>query len=166
MNPRLFRDVMSRFATGVTVVTAEVAGETFGMTANAFMAGSLAPPLCLICIGRGAKMHTRLGSAGRFGVSFLSEDQIELAQHFAGRPVADSRPRFRRLANVPVLAASVGAVTADIVSTAACGDHTVFIGQVIESSAENHEPLVFFRGRYAGLDHEQRLEGIAPHSFW
>lgn len=166
MSPRLFREVMSRFATGVTIVTTEVDGQTFGMTVNAFMAGSLAPPLCLVCIGHAAKMHARLGAAGRFGVSFLSEDQVDLAQHFAGRPVAGSRPRFRRLADVPVLAASVGAVTADIVATAACGDHTIFIGQVVESAAENLEPLLFFRGRYAGLDREQRLERIAPQAFW
>jgi len=157
---------MGRFATGVTVVTTEVDGETFGMTATAFMAGSLAPPLCLVCIGHGAKMHARLNAAGAFGVSFLSEEQAELAQHFAGRPMAATRPRFRRLADMPVLAASVGAVAADVVGTAECGDHTLFIGQITQSSAEDHEPLLFFRGRYGGLDHEQRLEQIAPHSFW
>jgi flavin reductase (DIM6/NTAB) family NADH-FMN oxidoreductase RutF len=38
---RLFRQVMGRFATGVTVITTRLCDETFGMTANAFMAGSL-----------------------------------------------------------------------------------------------------------------------------
>src|SRR4051812_38865036 len=86
--PALFRKVMSRFATGVTVITTDVGGEVFGMTANAFMAGSLTPPLCVISIARSAKMHARLVESRRFGVSFLAEPQAPLAQHFAGRAFA------------------------------------------------------------------------------
>ena len=37
----LFRKVMGSFATGVTVITTEARGEVRGMTANAFMSGSL-----------------------------------------------------------------------------------------------------------------------------
>lgn len=163
---RQFRDAMGRFATGVTVVTVEVDGEIFGMTANAFMAGSLTPPLCMVCIDHGARMHARLTAARRFGVSFLSEHQVDLAQHFAGRPVAGLHPHFHRLGDLPVLAASVGAVAADVVRTAACGDHTIFIGEVVGFTVEDRDPLLFFRGRYASLDHEQRLQKIAVESFW
>ena len=41
----LFRRVMGAFATGVTVISTEAKGEIRGMTANAFMSGSLDPPL-------------------------------------------------------------------------------------------------------------------------
>lgn len=157
---------MSRFATGVTVITTELDGEICGMTANAFMAGSLAPPLCVISIGRHAKMHGRLLAAARFGVSFLSEQQAPLAQHFAGRAFAPLQPRFRRLADVPVLTGSVGTVVADVVNTAQCGDHTLFIGRIAELAVEDRAPLVFHGGRYGTLDCEQRLEHLATHAFW
>ena len=81
---RLFRQVMGRFATGVTVVTTQIGTETFGMTANAFMAGSLDPMLCVISINHAAQMHGRLRQAGHYGVSFLSQEQQHLAAHFAG----------------------------------------------------------------------------------
>ena len=42
---KLFRRVMGRFATGVTILPAEAEGGVRGMTANAFMSASLAPPL-------------------------------------------------------------------------------------------------------------------------
>src|SRR5690348_14030448 len=45
ITPQLFRKGMSRFATGVTVITTELNGEARGMTASAFMSGSLHPPL-------------------------------------------------------------------------------------------------------------------------
>jgi flavin reductase (DIM6/NTAB) family NADH-FMN oxidoreductase RutF len=161
-----FRKVMSRFATGVTVVTTDVDGEVFGMTANAFMAGSLTPPLCVISIARGAKMHARLAESQKFGVSFLSEQQAPLAQHFAGRAFAPVEPVFRRLGEVSVLAGSVGVVAADIVSMSECGDHTIFFGHIAQLAVEEHAPLLFYSGRYAALDREQRLEQLGPQSFW
>lgn len=164
--PALFRKAMSRFATGVTVVTTDIGGEIFGMTANAFMAGSLSPPLCVIAIGRRAKMHARLAASRRFGVSFLSEQQAPLAQHFAGRAFAPVELAFRRLGAVSVLAGSVGVVAADVVGTAECGDHTIFIGRIAELAVEDHSPLLFYAGVYAALDREQRLEHFGPHSFW
>jgi flavin reductase (DIM6/NTAB) family NADH-FMN oxidoreductase RutF len=164
--PALFRKVMGRFATGVTVVTTEIDGEVFGMTANAFMAGSLTPPLCVISVAHGANMHSRLAARGRFGVSFLSEDQAPLAQHFAARAYAPVEPAFRRLGDVFVLVGSVGVVAADIVGTAECGDHTIFLGRIRELAVEEHAPLVFYGGRYAALDREQRLEHLGPQSFW
>jgi flavin reductase (DIM6/NTAB) family NADH-FMN oxidoreductase RutF len=162
----LFRKVMSRFATGVTVVTTEVGGEIFAMTANAFMAGSLTPPLCVVSIGRSAKMHDRLAESRKFGVSFLGEQQAPLAQHFAGRAFAPVEPVFQRLGEVSVLAGSVGVVAADVVSTAECGDHTIFLGHIVKLAAEDHAPLLFYGGRYAALDRELRLEQLGPQSFW
>src|SRR5688500_8077848 len=84
---RLFRQVMGRFATGVTVVTTRLNGETFGMTANAFMAGSLEPMLCVVSINHAAQMHGRLRAAGHYGVSFLTDGQQHLAAHFAGKGI-------------------------------------------------------------------------------
>jgi flavin reductase (DIM6/NTAB) family NADH-FMN oxidoreductase RutF len=162
----LFRSVMSRFATGVTVVTASVDGEVLGMTANAFMAGSLVPPLCVISIGRAAKMHAHIQAAGRFGVSFLSEQQLHLSQHFARKGSAGVQPAFRVVGDIPVLEGGVGAVAAEVAATAACGDHTLFIGRIIAMDFAESRPLVFYGGRYATLDRERRLDDGGLHSFW
>lgn len=162
----MFRKVMGRFATGVTVVTARLDGEVFGMTANAFLAGSLSPPLCAISIARAAKMHLHLEAAGCFGISFLSEEQAHLSQHFAGRKVAGVAPMFRYLGGIPVLAGGVGGVAAEIAHTADCGDHTLFIGRITALEAAEHRPLLFYSGRYATLDREQRFEDLGRHSFW
>ena len=90
----LFRHVMGRFATGVTVVTTRVGEETFGMTANAFMAGSLEPMLCIVSINRKAQMHGRLRQAGHYGVSFLTQEQQHFAAHFAGKRLHGLTPDF------------------------------------------------------------------------
>ena len=91
---RLFRQVMGRFATGVTVVTTRLGNETFGMTANAFMAGSLEPMLCVVSINHSAQMHARLRQAGHYGVSFLSQEQQHLAAQFAGKRIEGLAPEL------------------------------------------------------------------------
>ncbi|HKN99211.1 MAG TPA: flavin reductase family protein, partial [Pseudonocardiaceae bacterium] len=75
---------MSRFATGITVLTA--GGEHgHGMTANAFTSVSLRPPLVLCCVAESARMHTAITTATSFGVSVLGADQEGLARYFADR---------------------------------------------------------------------------------
>jgi flavin reductase (DIM6/NTAB) family NADH-FMN oxidoreductase RutF len=164
---RLFRDVMGRFATGVTVVTTRVGEEIFGMTANAFMAGSLDPMLCVVSIKHTAQMHGRLRLAGHFGVSFLSQEQQHLAAHFAGKRLASLVPDFAVHGRTPVLRRAVAAVTADLVDTAECGDHTLFMGQINELIVgEAVRPLAFYGGRYTRIDANAPIDIAVPPEFW
>lgn len=164
---RLFRQVMSRFATGVTVVTTRIGDETFGMTANAFMAGSLEPMLCVVSINHSAQMHHRLRQAGHYGVSFLSQEQQHFAAHFAGKPLQGLAPDFELHGRTPTLRRAVATVTADIVETAECGDHTLFIGSIntlIVGAAAR--PLLFYGGRYGQLDTRAAIDRAEPPEFW
>jgi flavin reductase len=163
---RLFRQVMGRFATGVTVVTTRIGTETFGMTANAFMAGSLEPMLCVVSINRTSRMHGRLLQAGHYGVSFLSQEQQHLAGHFAGKRLEGVAPDFELHGHTPIIKRALGAVTADIVDTAESGDHTLFIGRIQELvMGTTARPLLFFGGRYGRLDIPP-LDEAEPPEFW
>lgn len=162
----LYRQVMGRFATGITVITTRVDGRVHGMTANAFMAGSLEPPLCLISVRHEAKIHAFLRVSGRYGVSVLSEEQQYLSNHFAGRRLPGVRPEFDTLAGVPVLQRAVAVVAAEVVNTVECGDHTLFVGHILEMDCVSKPPLLFCNGRYARIDREQPIEEFVPHTFW
>ncbi len=162
----LFRQVMGRFATGVTVVTTVLDGEVHGMTANAYMAGSLTPPLCVVSIDHKARMHGRMAAAGVFGVSFLHEEQQYLSQHFAGLKLLREEPDFEYFGKIPVLPDSVGIVTAEIKDKAECGDHTLYIGEIQHMQAGEGDPLLFYGGRYEVVDRTQRKNLGQAHSFW
>lgn len=162
----LFRSVMGRFATGITVITTEVDGEVFGMTANAFMAGSLKPPLCVISIARTARMFEHLRATRRFGVSFLAASQHHMSDHFAHRSVQGVEPVFARIAGVPVLSQSIAALAADVVATTDCGDHLLFIGQILGMEAAEGRPLLYYRGQYSALHHAPSAEPIQAPEFW
>ena len=64
-----FRRTLGMFATGVTVLTARVAEQVHGMTANAFMSVTLQPPLVLISIDRRENLGALLHEIGRASCS-------------------------------------------------------------------------------------------------
>jgi flavin reductase (DIM6/NTAB) family NADH-FMN oxidoreductase RutF len=166
LSTQLFRQVMGRFATGVTVITTTLEDQVYGMTANAFMAGSLEPMLCVISVSRGAQMHDRLVRSGHFGVSVLSEWQPHLSAHFGGRRLDKLRPEFTFLGTTPVLARAIASVAATIASTAECGDHTLFVGRIDHLDTSPGRPLLFYGGRYARVDSSNGGEPVDPPEFW
>ena len=164
VDTRLFRRVMGRFATGVTVITAEAEGGVRGMTANAFMSGSLAPPLCIISVAKKARMHEALDKAGHFGVSML-------AQGPGGRSASISPARastepdvcFEHMDGMPVLAGVSAAIAAEIEARHDCGDHSLFIGHIVGMRDEGRPPLVYHGGKYADAAlQEDRCRPIRP----
>lgn len=151
---RTFRNAMSRFTTGVTVVTTAVDGNVFGMTANGFMSVSLDPPLVVVSVARRAKMHDALTRSGRYGVNFLCADQEHVSAHFAGRPAAGFTPDFDTVHDIPVLRGALAQVVARVTQSHVVGDHTLYVGEVLHLLVrDGAEPLVFHEGRYRDLMH-------------
>jgi flavin reductase (DIM6/NTAB) family NADH-FMN oxidoreductase RutF len=153
----LFRAVMGRFATGVTIITTKTGDITRGMTANAFMSGSLVPPLCIISVAKRAHMHGALLETGKFGVSILNEYQEALAPHFAGKPDAGMDVKFRETNGIPTLNEFAACLTAETVAVYECGDHTLFVGHIRHMEAASSPPLLYHAGHYGTLVDKGRI---------
>ncbi|HEX9906791.1 MAG TPA: flavin reductase family protein [Propylenella sp.] len=166
IDPHLFRRVMGAFPTGVTVIAAQDGEQIRGMTANAFMSGSLEPPLCIVSIARRAQMHDVMDSARHFGVSILSESQEAMSDHFAGRPNPDLRIEFDLSRAAPILREACGHIVAETVARHDCGDHTLFIGHILELDANDRPPLLYHSGRYGALDRWRAERDVAVPEFW
>jgi flavin reductase len=151
IEPAQFRRVMGSFATGVTVVVAEFNGEIRGMTANAFMSGSLNPPLCVVSVAKRARMHPHLAAAKKYSINVLSAGQENYATHYAGKTVAYFTPALDRRHGIPVLVGVAAVITADLVDSHECGDHTIYIGHIRSMEADARPPLLYFGSRFAAL---------------
>ena len=162
----LFRKVMGSFASGVTVVTAVTGGEVRGMTVSAFMSGSLDPALCVVSVRKRARMHPLLIEAGHFGVSILAREQEKLCNYFAGVPVRDIAPEFVWAGRTPMLADASAVIAADIAAQHECGDHTLFIGQILHLAAHGRPPLLVHEGRYASVSNGQERPPEWVTAFW
>jgi flavin reductase (DIM6/NTAB) family NADH-FMN oxidoreductase RutF len=100
-------------------------------------------------------------------VSILNQEQRHLSSHFAGRPLPGVEPEFVRHGNVSVLRNAVAVITADVVGTAECGDHTLFIGLIdFMSVTGNAPPIVFYGGHYVRIDRDEPIEEAEPPLFW
>src|SRR5688500_13558205 len=86
---RRLRDLMARFATGVSVVAARHGPLLAGMTANAIATISIDPPLMMASIARKAETHGAIIGSHAFAISILAEDQQELAECFARPTTAE-----------------------------------------------------------------------------
>lgn len=152
IDPRVFRSALGRFATGVTVVTTVHEGTEHGMTANAFTSVSLTPPLVLVSVDQRARMHTLLTSSERYGVSILSEAQVKVARHFAGRPLPDLSLQFVWQQGIPLITGAVAHLVCHVVDAHRAGDHTLFIGQVEYVDYREGAPLLFTAGAFHCLE--------------
>ncbi|MBT2730191.1 flavin reductase [Bacillus sp. ISL-75] len=157
MDDRKFRTAMGKFATGVTVITTEIAGEVHGMTANAFMSVSLDPKLVVISIGEKAQMLDKIKNSKKFAVNFLSSEQQELSMIFAGQIKEKREVSFDQLESLPVLSGAIAQVACEVVNVHVEGDHTLLIGKVIDIQLNEKEPLMFFNGKYRTLSSEEVL---------
>jgi flavin reductase len=159
---KLFRHVMGSFVTGLTVITTETRGELRGMTANAFMSGSLNPPLCVVCVALKAGMHGHLLEAGHFGVNILARGQEIYSGHFAGKPVEGLYIPTEKVGRTPLLKNAVSTIGAELAEQYPCGDHSLFVGRIFHlSHAEDREPLVIHLGRFNALMRESQPLPVA-----
>ncbi len=149
-----FRSALSRFATGVTVVTTlDDEGQPHSMTANAFSSICLEPPTVMVCIAHGTHTYGYLEKTGRFGVNFLKREQQELGAYFAKRPedrTGDVEYGYSEGEDgVPILDDSMVFFGCDVLGSHVYGDHTIYVGTVKEMRQnESGAPLMFYASRW------------------
>lgn len=155
---RAFRDVMGRFATGVSVMTTVHEGRIHGMTASAVASVSLDPLMALVCVERDTNMRGLVGSSRVFALSFLHEDDEGVAVHFADpyRPSGDEQfaaiDHRAAVTGAPILEAAIGYVDCEVFAAHPAGDHEIIVGEVVGLGlGDPPDPLLFFRGAYRSL---------------
>ena len=149
-----FRQALSQFATGVTVITARQSdGALLGVTINSFNSVSLEPPLVLWSLANTASSMASFASGASYVINVLAGDQIELAQRFArpGPDRFDALPFELSRRGVPILAGCVAWFECHHRSRYPEGDHVIFVGEVERCRTHPQRTLGFHRGRFIAL---------------
>ena len=148
-----FKDVVSRFATGVVVVTAQTPEGPAGFTCQTFGSLSLEPQLVTFAAAVDGRSWAQVRATGVVGINILGVDQVDEARRFA-RTGAD---RFATgewtpaPAGSPLLVGAIAHVEGPIVSVLTHGDHDVAIVRADFVAAYDGQPLVFFRAGFTAL---------------
>jgi len=173
-----FRQVMGRFATGISVVTTFEGGDDgergdgdgagrrpAGITVNALSSVSLDPPLVMIALDRSRFITPMVRSLGRYAVNILGEGQQALSDCFAHAPVSPGREDFCGASwrpgptGLPLLDGAIATLECTVTQTFSAGDHDLFIGRVDSLAAASDTdpgldevPLLYFRRRYLRIE--------------
>jgi 3-hydroxy-9,10-secoandrosta-1,3,5(10)-triene-9,17-dione monooxygenase reductase component len=155
IDPRLFRDVLGTYPTGVCVVTSvDAAGQRHGLVIGSFTSISLDPPLVGFFPDKRSHTWPRIEATGRFCVNVLGADQLALCRRFAAR----AEDKFAELAHahspsgLPVLDDAIAWIDCTIERVTEVGDHWLVVGAVEAlGKREGGNPLLFFRGQYHDL---------------
>ncbi len=150
-----FKNALSKFASGVTVVTTKDAdGNLHGITVSAFCSVSLEPPLILICIDKKAGSHDVFEEKGSFVVNILNEDQHSISNQFAS-PIPDKFLGVEYHTNgneIPILKNALVNLECNLKNAFDGGDHTIFIGEIEKSHISEGKPLVYCDGDYREIN--------------
>ena len=155
IDPDLFRSVLGRFATSVTVLSArDAAGKDHGMTVSAFSSVSLNPPLVLACVDKTASIYPTLFKTDVIGISILNEHQEACSRRFAEKDADrfDDLEIVRGEHGVALLKDAHAHLECRIVTRHDAGDHTIFIAAVERAVPFDGRPLLYYRGGYAQLE--------------
>ena len=157
---QVFRDVIGRFTSGVTVITTAVDGTRFGTTASAFSSLSMEPPMVLVCLNKTSETQAAVLKAGAFVVNILAEGQQDLAYRFArkGDKFGDLDHAVGRH-GVPVLHGTLAHLECEVGETVTGGTHTVFLAHVAVAAGHDGTPLTYYRGRFGRLESVREEEG-------
>lgn len=153
----LVRQAMRRWVAGVAVVTSRSGDVAHGMTVNSFTSISLDPPLVTVTMNNGTRTYTLVEQTGILALTFLSEEQVELSDRFAGRiPEDEDRlaglETFEMVTGAPLLAGGLAWLDCRVVFHYPMPTSTLYIAEVVAAQVPPMGiPLAYFNRAYVRI---------------
>jgi flavin reductase (DIM6/NTAB) family NADH-FMN oxidoreductase RutF len=146
-----FRRFLGRWPTGVTILTAGVAGQPVGCTVSTLMCASYDPPVLVASLARSSRTLEAIRGGGAFGVNLLPWDRRELAERFARAPL-EARfdgVRYTVRHGVPILAGAAGTAVCVLRDLVPVADKVLLIGEPAECDDDDaaRMPLILLDRR-------------------
>lgn len=158
VDPNLFKQAMSQFASSVAVVTTAWEGEMVGITATSFCSVSLFPPQLLVCIAQERYTHKLISNSHCFAISILGAQQLAWGHRFAGLQPGIT-DRFAdidytvAITGCPILPGSISWFDCELAHDYLSGDHAILVGNVVAAGTlEGDLPLLYHNRTWVKLN--------------
>lgn len=152
LGPRLFREVLSHYPTGVVLVTGREHDEHLGMIVGSFTSVSLEPPLVAFMADHGSRTYARMKACRNYVVNILGSDQEDVCRRFSSKIASDkwAHTEYEETdTGIRRLSRAVAHVECERESTITAGDHDIVISRVTRLQVNRPTlPLLFFQGGY------------------
>lgn len=150
INKENFKKTLSKFATGITVVTTNKNSILYGKTINSFASLSLSPPLVLFSLDLKSSKLNIFKSSKIISINVLSKNQKIISDNFAKNNPHWDTVDYSILKNGnPIIKNCVSNLDCKIINKIKRGDHLIFICKVTKVSHNNKlKPLIYFNSNY------------------
>ena len=150
INKTLFKKVLSKFVTGVTVVGIKNNKIKIGKTINSFSTLSLSPPLILFSLDKKASSLSQFKKSKFLSINILSSNQVSISDHFAKKNSKWNKVKYKlgRL-DTPIISNCLANLECARIKTLTAGDHIIFICEIKNVAYNNKiKPLVYYNSKY------------------
>ena len=154
LDVNLFKDIVAKFPTGITIVTTSYNGKNFGFTANSFTSVSISPLLVSFCIAKSSGSLEAFLYSESFCINFLAENQVDLSKIFACkiRNKFESA-KFSLIDNLPVLDDVLGYMILKQHSVHEAGDHFIIVGEMLKGyKSDEAQALCYYNRKYSTIN--------------
>ncbi|MFF0744462.1 flavin reductase family protein [Streptomyces sp. NPDC004111] len=160
-----FRDFMSSYFTGVSIVTAvDPAGRPHGLTCSSLTSVAMDPPTLQVCLADRSGTLAALRAQGTFAVNLLHQGGRGTASVFAStRPDRFERTAWRHTPThgLPWLHEDAYAVAeCEVAETLTIGDHVAVFGRVRHVENGAGRPLLYGRRGFLSLHPTEATEPV------
>lgn len=152
------REVMRKWVTGVTVVTARKGDLNHGMTVNSLASISIDPPRIVVTLANDTRTGKIVSETGLFGVTLLEEHQQPISDRFSGK-IPDDGDRFKGIKvlqmvqDIPVLQDGLAQLACRVIHKYEMPVSTLFVGEVLEARvSEANSALVYVNRKYHRME--------------
>ena len=151
INSTLFKKSLSKFTTGVTIITINKDGVILGKTVNSFAALSLKPPLVLFSLDKKSSSIEKYLKSKNIGINLLSNKQKNISSYFSLKNSSWNNTKYIVTKNnsIPMIKDCVANFHSKKYKVIKTGDHFLFICQILEIQIDHtKKPLIYFNSKY------------------
>ena len=149
MNISKYKKVLSKYATGITVVTKQSKNSLItGITVNSFVSISLKPAYISWSLDKTASSYKKFNNLKFFNIHILSSKQTDVSNYFSSK----NETKKNSIIMKNLLKYNLAELNCKTLKKINIGDHLFFVAKVLNFKLKNEKkPLIYFASKYKKL---------------
>ena len=149
MNISTYKKVLSKYATGITVVAKKNNKNLIeGITVNSFVSISLKPSYISWSLDKTSSSFKKFKNLKFFNIYILSAKQIEVSNYFSSK----NEIKKNSIIAKNLLKNNLAELNCKTIKKINIGDHLFFVAKVFKFNLKKEEkPLIYFASKYKKL---------------
>jgi flavin reductase (DIM6/NTAB) family NADH-FMN oxidoreductase RutF len=144
-----YKKVLSKYATGITVVTKKNKNSLItGITVNSFVSISLKPAYISWSLDKTASSYKKFNNLKFFNIYILSSKQTNVSNYFSSK----NETKKNSVIMKNLLKYNLAELNCKTIKKINIGDHLFFVAKVLNFKLKNEKkPLIYFASKYKKL---------------